>query len=214
LFIDANSLNNQLTTGRNTMDLRKRRSQEKLQVALAHHLQNNTIDEITIGQLTRTAGVSRQTFYSNFDSKQSILLNRIEALFDKTRIYFEANSTREDLGREEIIEISLKHFLTECDKDQAMMRAAFTGQAGIQCLSLLKILFTKFISDRFRFQFNYDFERKQLDIITDFYAGAFIGTIQGWLLNEDPEKDLDFVVRQVGKLMPHGLDAYLHERQN
>jgi len=191
------------------MDLRKRRSQEKLQVALAHHLQSQTIDEITIGELTHTAGVSRQTFYSNFDSKQSILLSRIEALFEKTRIYFEANSHREDLGREEIIEISLKHFLTECDKDQAMMRAAFTGRAGIQCLSLLKELFTKFIADRFKFLFNFNFDRKQLDIISDFYAGAFIGTIQGWLMNDDLDKDVDFVVRQVGRLMPHGLDAYL-----
>ncbi len=191
------------------MDLRKRRSQEKLQVALAHHLQSQTIDEITIGELTQTAGVSRQTFYSNFDSKQSILLNRIESLFDKTRIYFEANSTREDLGREEIIEISLKHFLVECDKDQAMMRAAFTGQAGIQCLSLLKTLFTKFISDRFKILFNFNFDKKELDIITDFYAGAFIGTIQGWLTNDDPNRNVDFVVKQVGLLMPHGLDAYL-----
>ena len=184
------------------MDLRKRRSQEKLQVALADHLQNQTIDEITIGQLTKTAGVSRQTFYSNFDSKQSILLNRIESLFEKTRVYFEANSTREDLGREEIIEISLKYFLTECDKNQTVMKAAFTGQAGIQCMSLLKVLFSKFIADRFRFLFNYNFERKELDVITDFYAGAFIGTIQGWLLNEDINKDIDFVVKQVGKLMP------------
>ena len=191
------------------MDLRKRRSQEKLQVALADHLQSQTIDEITIGQLTKTAGVSRQTFYSNFDSKQSILLNRIESLFEKTRVYFEANSTREDLGREEIIEISLKYFLTECDKNQTVMKAAFTGQAGIQCMSLLKVLFSKFIADRFRFLFNYNFERKELDVITDFYAGAFIGTIQGWLLNEDKDKDVDFVVKQVGKLMPHGLDAYI-----
>ena len=58
--------------GHAIVDLRKRRSQEKLQVALADHLQSQTIDEITIGQLTKTAGVSRQTFYSNFDSKQSI----------------------------------------------------------------------------------------------------------------------------------------------
>ena len=71
------------------MDLRKRRSQEKLQVALAHHLQTQTIDEITIGELTKTAGVSRQTFYSNFDSKQSILLNRIEGLFEKSWIKLE-----------------------------------------------------------------------------------------------------------------------------
>lgn len=191
------------------MDLRKRRSQEKLQVALAHHLQRQTIDEITIGELTQTAGVSRQTFYSNFDSKQSILLNRIESLFEKTRVYFEANSTRHDLGREEIIEITLKHFLTECDREQAMMRAAFTGQAGIQCLSLLKVLFAKVIADRFNFLFNFNFERRQLDIITDFYAGAFIGVIQGWLMNDAEEKDMEFVVKQVGKLMPHGLDAYL-----
>ncbi len=195
--------------GHFTVDLRKRRSQEKLQAALANHLQSQTIDEITIGQLTKTAGVSRQTFYSNFDSKQSILLNRIESLFEKTRVYFEANSTREDLGREEIIEISLKYFLTECDKNQTVMKAAFTGQAGIQCMSLLKVLFSKFIADRFRFLFNYNFERKELDVITDFYAGAFIGTIQGWLLNEDKDKDVDFVVKQVGKLMPHGLDAYI-----
>ena len=195
--------------GHFTVDLRKRRSQEKLQAALANHLQSQTIDEITIGQLTKTAGVSRQTFYSNFDSKQSILLNRIESLFEKTRAYFEANSTREDLGREEIIEISLKYFLTECDKNQTVMKAAFTGQAGIQCMSLLKVLFSKFIADRFRFLFNYNFERKELDVITDFYAGAFIGTIQGWLLNEDKDKDVDFVVKQVGKLMPHGLDAYI-----
>jgi len=31
------------------VDLRKRRSQEKLQLALAQHLQSKTIDEITIG---------------------------------------------------------------------------------------------------------------------------------------------------------------------
>ena len=191
------------------MDLRKRRSQEKLQVALAHHLQTQTIDEITIGQLTRTAGVSRQTFYSNFDSKQSILLSRIESLFEKTTIYFQANSHREDLGREEIIELSLKHFLTECEKDEAMMKAAFTGRAGFQCLALLKDSFGKFIAERFKFMFNFNFESKQLDIISDFYAGAFIGTVQGWLMNEDPNKDLDYVAKQVGKLMPHGLDAYL-----
>ena len=191
------------------MDLRKRRSQEKLQVALAQHLQNQTIDEITIGELTKTAGVSRQTFYSNFESKQSILLNRIETLFDKTRIYFEANATRDDVGREGLIEQSLKHFLTECDRDRAMMLAAFTGQAGIQCLSRLKVLMNSFISDRVKFLFNFQFDDKHLDIITDFYAGAFIGTIQGWLMNEDPDRDLDFVAKQVSLLMPHGLDTYL-----
>jgi len=191
------------------MDLRKRRSQEKLQAALAQHLQSKTIDEITIGELTRTAGVSRQTFYSNFDSKQSILLNRIEGLFERSRQYFESISQREDLGREEVVELGIRHLLEECDKERTLMRAAFTGQAGIQCLSLAKSMLQKLISGRILFQFNYNFDERQMDTIAEFYSGGIIGTLQGWLLDDQGRKDMGSVVRQVGRLIPHGLDAYV-----
>ena len=106
------------------MDLRKRRSQEKLQLALAQHLQNKTIDEITIGELTKTAGVSRQTFYSNFDSKQSILLSRIESLFEAAWGKTEALVQNSEIGREEFVEVSVRNLLEECDKERIMMRAA------------------------------------------------------------------------------------------
>jgi len=191
------------------VDLRKRRSQEKLQLALAHHLQSKTIDEITIGELTKTAGVSRQTFYSNFDSKQSILLSRIENLFEKSWARTEALIQNSDIGREEFVEQSMKNLLEECDKERIMMRAAFTGQAGIQCLSLLKSLISKLISDRVLFQFNHNFNARQLDTISDFYAGGIIGTVQGWLLDDTPMKDLASVSRQIGRLIPHGLDGYI-----
>jgi len=196
------------------MDLRKRRSQEKLQVALAHHLQDKTIDEITIGELTKTAGVSRQTFYSNFDSKQSILLSRIEGLFERSKQHFESIQSRDDLGREEVVELGIKHLLLECDKERTLMRAAFTGQAGIQCLSLVKSIMEKVISDRILFQFNYNFTKEQLDTISQFYAGGLIGMLQGWLLDERIEKDIDLVVRQIGRLIPHGLDGYISQTLN
>jgi AcrR family transcriptional regulator len=193
------------------MDLRKRRSQKKLQVALAQHLQSQTIDAITIGELTRTAGVSRQTFYSNFDSKQSILLNRIEALFEKSRVYFKPITQRDDLDRRKIIELGLRHLLEECDKDRTLMRAAFTGQAGIQCLSLLKSLVSKLIADRILMlrEISYNFDDEQLDVIADFYAGALIGTIQGWLVDEPGVKSMDTVVNTVVRLFPNGLDSFI-----
>ncbi len=191
------------------MDLRKRRSQEKLQLALAQHLQNKTIDEITIGELTKTAGVSRQTFYSNFDSKQSILLSRIEALFEKAWTKTEALIQSSEIGREEFVEVSVRNLLEECDKERTMMRAAFTGQAGIQCLSLLKTLISRLISDRILFQFNHNFNARQLDTISDFYAGGIIGTVQGWLIDETSMKDIASVSRQIGRLIPHGLDGYI-----
>jgi len=191
------------------VDLRKRRSQEKLQLALAQHLQNKTIDEITIGELTKTAGVSRQTFYSNFDSKQSILLSRIEALFEKAWTKTEALIQSSEIGREEFVEVSVRNLLEECDKERTMMRAAFTGQAGIQCLSLLKTLISRLISDRILFQFNHNFNARQLDTISDFYAGGIIGTVQGWLIDETSMKDIASVSRQIGRLIPHGLDGYI-----
>jgi AcrR family transcriptional regulator len=191
------------------VDLRKRRSQEKLQLALAQHLQRKTIDEITIGELTKTAGVSRQTFYSNFDSKQSILLSRIEALFEKAWAKTEVLIQNSDIGREEFVEVSVRNLLEECDKERIMMRAAFTGQAGIQCLSLLKVLIARLISDRILFQFNHNFNARQLDTISDFYAGGIIGTVQGWLTDDSAMKDINSVARQIGKLIPHGLDGYI-----
>ncbi len=191
------------------MDLRKRRSQEKLQLALAQHLQSKTIDEITIGELTKTAGVSRQTFYSNFDSKQSILLSRIESLFEKAWTKTEVLIQNAEIGREEFVEVSVRNLLEECDKERTMMRAAFTGQAGIQCLSLLKTLISRLISDRILFQFNHNFNARQLDTISDFYAGGIIGTVQGWLIDETSMKDIASVSRQIGRLIPHGLDGYI-----
>ena len=191
------------------MDLRKRRSQEKLQLALAQHLQNKTIDEITIGELTKTAGVSRQTFYSNFDSKQSILLSRIESLFEKAWAKTEVLIQNSEIGREEFVEVSVSNLLEECDKERTMMRAAFTGQAGIQCLSLLKTLISRLISDRILFQFNHNFNARQLDTISDFYAGGIIGTVQGWLIDETSMKDISSVARQIGRLVPHSLDGYI-----
>jgi AcrR family transcriptional regulator len=196
------------------MDLRKRRSQEKLQIALAQHLQDKTIDEITIGELTRTAGVSRQTFYSNFDSKQSILLNRIEFLFERSRNNFEVLMKDKTIGRSEIVAQGFKHLLQECEKEKILMRAAFTGQAGIQCLSLLKNHLTAIIAERVLLQFNYNFQANQLDTISDFYAGALIGTIQGWLLDDTGIKTIDSLITEVGQLIPHGLDAYLSSRSN
>lgn len=191
------------------MDLRKRRSQDKLQVALAHHLQSKTIDEITIGELTATAGVSRQTFYSNFDSKQSILLTRIERLFEKTWARTETVLKSPDIGREEFVEFSIKSLLEECDKERTLMRAAFTGQAGIQCLSLLKSLISKIVQDRILVQFSQNVDRFELDTISNFYAGGIIGTVQAWLLNENDDQDIDRIAKQIGRLLPHGIDGYV-----
>lgn len=193
------------------MDLRKRRSQEKLQLALAHHLQTKTIDEITIGELTKTAGVSRQTFYSNFDSKQSILLNRIQLVFERALAKTEVFVKNAEIGREEFVEISIRNLLEECERDKILMRSAFTGQAGIQCLSLLKNLVSKLISERILVLFNNNLESHELDIMSDFIAGGIIGSVQGWLLDESSNNNQSRIACQVSRIISHGMDGYIQK---
>lgn len=194
------------------MDLRKRRSQEKLQSALAEHLKTKTIDEITIGELTQSAGVSRQTFYSNFDTKQSILLSRLESLFAVSKQKFDEQVTESDgLQRNEYVETAVRILLNECDKQRPLMRAAFTGQAGIECLSSLKEFMSQLISSRILDQFDYDIPTVKLDIIAEFYSGGLIGVIQGWLTDDTHSKTITAVSKQVSELIPHGLDSLLKE---
>ena len=131
-------------------------------------------------------------------------------VFEKVWAKNEALIQSPEVGREEFVEVSVRNLLEECDRDRILMRAAFTGQAGIQCLSLLKSLISKLISERILFQFNHNFTSHQLDTIADFYAGGIIGSIQGWLLDEPSTKDISMVARQIGRVIPHGLDGYIN----
>lgn len=191
------------------MDLRKRRSQEKLQAALVQHLQERTIDEITIGELTRTAGVSRQTFYSNFDSKQSILLSRIEALFSRSRDKFESVLRSKTLQRDEIIVEGIRNLLLECNRERVMMRAAFEGRAGTRCHSLLKDHLKALISECVLPRTDYTLSNTRLGVVFDFCAGGLVGIIQGWILDEPDGKTAEIVVQQVALMISNGLDGLL-----
>ncbi|MFT5654532.1 MAG: ABC-type xylose transport system permease subunit, partial [Arenicella sp.] len=69
----------------------------------------------------------------------------------------------------------------------------------------------KLISDRILIlqRINYNFDSEQLDVIADFYAGALIGTIQGWLLDDTGVKNVDTVITTVGRLFANGLDSFV-----
>jgi len=175
------------------MDLRKRKSQQKLQDALAEHLKVKALEEITIGELTESAGVSRQTFYSNFDSKQAVLVGRIERILISVSEYFGPISSRQDLSRHEIIELGVKHLLETCEQHRTLTTAAFTGH----------------IQHRVLLEFKHSFQPTELDIMADFYAGAFMGMIQGYLSSPPGSKSIDAIAKEVSILMPLGIDGIL-----
>ncbi len=57
------------------------RSKKALALAFAALLDQKSLSEITISEITEKAGVSRQTFYTNFSQKEDILTYSLDRLF-------------------------------------------------------------------------------------------------------------------------------------
>ena len=60
------------------MDVRREKSREKLRNALAQLLREQSLEQISIEQITDKAGVTRPTFYSNYQSRQDIIIEHVE----------------------------------------------------------------------------------------------------------------------------------------
>jgi len=64
----------------NTMTLNKT-IRESLALALIRLLQKKDFSEITVSEIVKTAGVSRSSFYRNFESKEQLLLRYLYDLY-------------------------------------------------------------------------------------------------------------------------------------
>jgi len=80
------------------------------------------------------------------------------------------------------------------------------------CISLIKQHLAEFIQHRVLIDFKHSFRPSQLDSIADFYAGAFMGMIQGYLSAPPGTKSIDAIAKDVSVLMPLGIDGVLAEQ--
>ena len=78
-------------------DLRIMKTKEKLSKALIVLLKEKGIKEIKISELCESAGVSRATFYNNFDSVEEVLFYYIEKIERPLELALERNLSRIDL---------------------------------------------------------------------------------------------------------------------
>lgn len=68
------------------------RSREEIVNSFMTLLQHSSIDRITIKQIMDTAGLSRQTFYQIFSSKEEILEYYLDSVFGKFTAHYRINT--------------------------------------------------------------------------------------------------------------------------
>lgn len=108
--------------GRNPAALR---SQALMMDALDGLMREKGFQEITVSDICRRAGVSRQTFYSLFGTKEGILLRRLEASTDGQR-------HRDDGGAGITLKESCARFAVYVEENYGLLRMlADNGLMGV-----------------------------------------------------------------------------------
>jgi len=72
------------------------RSKEWIFTALITLMKKNAFRNISIGDITKKAGVARLTFYRNFESKEDILINQGRKIYEQLMIDLEDGITEEN----------------------------------------------------------------------------------------------------------------------
>lgn len=146
--------------------------------ALLLLMQEKTFEEITITELTQTAGVGRASFYRNFKSKQDVLAQHLSDLLVEWGKDFETKGDK-DYFNESLFRHFYKH------KDVYLL----LYQQGLSNL----------IYDSIRQAFKFDESANNIErYVKSTFAGLVFGMVDEWMrqgMQESPE-ELLFLIAQ------------------
>lgn len=151
------------------------RSKEWITNALIKLLKKNPFRKISIEDITKEAGVTRPTFYRNFESKEDVLINQGRKIYEKLMLDLELNLKE---GRDTFSSIKkivlvfndyadLFKILLE-NKQEYLIMQSFE----VEISNILKIIFGLEKEDRYKIKF---------------YEGALFSIAVEWLKNSQKE---------------------------
>lgn len=191
--------------GRMTEDPRQRRTRESLGAALARLLTVSQLDDISVAELCREAGVHRTTFYAHASSVHDFALAEFSRSIDRL------SEVQVEPGEESSAQVAARYFasLREVLRHVLDDRAAYRALFG----SSTRGVFRAALEDRLRAR-----ARIAIEVWADenvpgaptrepdqaeaaaFIAGALVGVIEVWARSEDD--DADAAATRFAHLMP------------
>lgn len=134
-------------------------------------IKNSTLEKITITDIIKKAGVSRISFYRNFNSKEDILEQYLTSITDNFIKNSDINFKENDLKT--YFTILFKHLYNYKDFTLNLYKS--------NCLYLVENQFKRLFNNR---NYDYDVYKRQ------FYIGGIYNIYYYWLINgckESPE---------------------------
>lgn len=123
------------------MDKRSERTRGWLLDTLLELIEEKEYSEISITELTERSDIARQTFYRNYDSKDDILLSRMEEILDEYLINVQENlAQRNDPNWE----FEVNQLVIVWQENEELFRALQKAGLSFQALEKLSDFFSRF----------------------------------------------------------------------
>ncbi|MFK4754183.1 TetR/AcrR family transcriptional regulator [Oceanobacter antarcticus] len=191
------------------MDVRREKSREKLRHALAELLRDQSLEQISIEQITDKAGVTRPTFYSNYQSRQDIIIEHVEHWLARRETLFQAFLEDQQTPEPDRLVAFIEHLLNTLSPDDTLLQLALSGRAGEQALQRVTNQNTDFFRRRASRSFNEPPTEDDILLISTFYGSATIGIISGVISGKITQQPAD-LARQLAAMIYNGIGHRLY----
>lgn len=166
---------------KNKLDPRAKRSQAWMKTALLELIHEKEYQKISITDITDRAGLSRPTFYLHYKSKDDLLMDQLDMVFDPVMdIYYRIKN---DATIEHPGIITMTNIFEAVSENAVIFRTAM--QAGAEHL-FIERMHQRNIDYLINLAKRCEMEipDKVLQLTSNYLAGAFVSTIRNWI--EDP----------------------------
>ncbi len=163
------------------MDPRRRRSRLRLHVALRSLLAERPLADISVGALTRRAGVARPTFYANYTAIADMLDEYISGLLDETAARHAPPTLCEDeIAVRDHLARAAERALNDLDPADPRLRAVLEGVPGLAPEARFADLVERLMDVP-----QAGLAPQARRIRANYHTGAFVGLVRLWVRGAD-----------------------------
>jgi AcrR family transcriptional regulator len=178
-------------------DRRILKTKEAINRAFLELFSEKEFDRITVNDISERANVNRGTVYFHYEDKYDLLNKSIDCHLDKMILSCTFKKfIQEKVECSEAIE-ALKSLFTYVQENFLFFSSMLSSKKAFLFRSRLLDTLTKAIQEKIDMQgINMGMDK---ELITQFTATAFVGTLEWWILNQMP-KSPQLMSEQVWKL--------------
>ncbi len=178
---------------RQRMDRRQKKTREAIFRAFTELLKDEPYSKITIQQIIDAADVGRTTFYAHFETKDDLLKEMCQEIFDHVFSHGLIRETTHDFSHSGSLEAVLTHILYHLRDDRSYLKGLLSDQNDS--------IFMKYLKDDLRLLLEKNLQISDPEVpqeyVLDHMVSDFAETISWWMKNDryTPEQICSFYLK-------------------